>query len=164
MSRYIGQFVTYAAFAAGIGLLSVWPEYRMLEENEAFVSVTFSHAAKIIGECHQLTQAELDELPPNMRKPMSCPRERHPVYLELRADKEVIFSATLLPSGIWSDGKANVYNRSTIKAGTYLLFIGMNDSGTGDGFDYELSVETEIEPGQNLVVGFDGLSNSFVIE
>ena len=45
-----------------------------------------------------------------------------------------------------------------------MLFVGMNDSGTEDDFDYELSVETKIEPGQNLVVGFDGLSNSFVIE
>ncbi len=158
MSRYIGQFVTYAAFAAGIGLFSVWPEYRMLDENKAFISVSFSHAAKITGECRQLTQDELNELPPNMRKPRSCPRERHPTYLELRADQEVIFSTTMLPSGIWSDGKANVYNRSAINAGSYLLFIGMNDSGTEDGFDYELSVETEIEPGQNLVVGFDGLN------
>jgi len=164
MSRYIGQFVTYAVFAAGIGILSVWPEYRMLEDDEAFVSVTFSHAAKRIGECRQLTQAELNELAPNMRKPISCPRERHPTYLELRADGEVIFSDSLLPSGLWSDGKSNVYNRTNVKAGTYQLFIGMNDSGTTDRFDHELSVEKEIAPGQNVVVGFDGLSNSFVIE
>jgi len=164
MSRYIGQFVTYAVFAAGIGLLSVWPEYRMLEDDEAFVSVTFSHAAKRIGECRQLTQAELNELAPNMRKPSSCPRERHPTYLELRADGEVIFSASLLASGLWSGGKANVYNRTIVKAGSYQLFIGMNDTGTTDRFDYELSVKKEIAPGQNVVVGFDGLSNSFVIE
>lgn len=164
MSRYIGQFITYAIFAAGIGILSVWPEYRMLKDDEAFVSVTFSHAAKRTGDCRKLTQEELSELPPNMRKANSCPRERHPTYLELRADGEVIFSETLLPSGMWSDGKANVYNRRNIKAGTYLLFIGMNDSGDSESFDYELSVTTEIRPGQNLVVGFDGLSNSFVIE
>jgi hypothetical protein len=164
MSRYLGQFVTYAAFAAGIGLFSVWPEYQMLRNNDALVSVTFSHAAKQIGECRQLTQEELNELPPNMRKPTSCPRERHPMYVELRADGEVILATTLLPSGLWSDGKANVYSRTNVTAGTHQLFVGMNDSGSTDVFDYELSAEVDIKPGQNLVVDFDGLSNSFVIK
>lgn len=164
MSRYVGQLITYAAFAAGIGLFSVWPEYRMLDENEAFVSVTFSHSAKRIGECRELTQSELNELPPNMRKPNSCPRERHPTYLEVRADGDVIFSETLLPSGLWEDGKSNVYNRSTVVAGTYNIFVGMNDSGTSNGFDYEANLNLTIIPGQNLVIGFDNQSNVFVIE
>lgn len=161
MSRYIGQFITYAAFAGVIGLFSVWPEYRMLQEDQALVSVTFSHAAKRVGECRQLTQEELSELPPNMRKPNSCPRERHPMYVELRADGEVLLSETLLPSGMWSDGKANVYSRTTLTAGIHELFVGMNDSGSSDSFDYELSSTVEIVPGQNLVVDFDGLSNTF---
>jgi hypothetical protein len=164
MSRYLGQMITYAAFAAGIGLFSVWPEYRMLEKDEALISVTFSHAAKRVGECHELTQAELNELAPNMRRPRSCPRERYPTYIELRANGEMIFSETLLPSGLWSDGKANVYNRSTIKAGSYQLFVGMNDSGAQGSFDYELNLGAEIRPGQNLVVSFDSLGNTFVIE
>ncbi len=164
MRRFFGQLITYAAFAAGIGLFSVWPDYRMLGDDEAIVSITFSHAAKRVGECRQLTPAEISELPPNMRKPNSCPRERHPMYLEIRANGEIIFAETLLPSGMWSDGKANVYNRTRIKAGDYRLFIGMNDSGDQGRFDYELSVETEIESGQNLVIGFDGSSNTFLVE
>ena len=164
MSRYFGQLITYAAFAAGIGLFSVWPAYDMLDDNEAIISVTFSHAAKRIGECRALSQEELNELPPNMRKPNSCPRERFPTYIEMRTNGELIYSETLLPSGLWSDGKANVYNRSKVRAGTYQLFIGMNDSGTSGTFDYELSVVTDIRPGQNLVIGFDGLGNTFVIE
>jgi hypothetical protein len=164
MSRYLGQLVTYAAFAAVIGLFSVWPEYRMLQENDALISVSFSHAAKRIGECRQLTQEELNELPPNMRKPISCPRERHPMFVELRADGVVILSTTLLPSGLWSDGKANVYSRTKVSAGTHQLFVGMSDSGSTDRFDYQHSAEIEIEPGQNLVVDFDGLSNAFAFK
>jgi len=164
MSRYIGQFVTYAAFAAGIGLFSVWPEYHMLPANDALISVTFSHAAKRVDECRRLTQAELNELPPNMRKPNSCPRELYPMYVELRADGAVVLSATFMPSGLWSDGKANVYSRTKIGAGTHRLFVGMNDSGSTDGFDYERNAVVEIKSGQNLVVGFDDLSNSFVIK
>lgn len=164
MSTYIGQFITYAIFAAGIGLFSIWPEYRMLDDNEAIVSVTFSHSSKRIGACRELTQAELNELAPNMRKPNSCPRERHPTYLELRADGQVIFSDTLLPSGLWEDGKANVYHRSRLKAGTYEIFIGMNDSGTSEGFDFEETIGMTLAPGQNLVVGFDDQNNMFILK
>lgn len=164
MTRYIGQAITYAAFAAVIGLFSVWPEYHMLGDDDALVSVTFSHAAKRVGECRNLSQAELDELPPNMRKPNSCPRERHPTYLEMRANNEVVFATTLVPSGLWEDGKANVYKRLTLPAGNYLLFVGMNDSGSGAGFDYQVSESVNIRPGQNLVVSFDDASNSFFIE
>lgn len=164
MMRIIGQAITYAAFAGVIGLLSVWPEYRMLRNDEAVISLSFSHAAQRVGECRELTQEELNELPPNMRKPNSCPRERHPAYIEVRADDEILFSETLLPSGLWADGKINVYNRTNVIAGNYRLFIGMNDSGTDDGFDYERIAELSIEPGQNLVLGFDNLSNTFVIE
>lgn len=164
MSRLLGQCFTYATFAAVIGLFSVWPEYRMLEQENAVISLSFSHAAQRIGECRELTQAELNELPPNMRKPNSCPRERHPAYIEVRADDKVLFSETLLPSGLWADGKINVYNRTTLNAGEYHLFIGMNDSGGDAVFDYERNADLRIEPGQNLVIGFDNLSNTFVIE
>jgi len=156
--------MTYAAFAAAIGLLSVWPEYRWLNEDEAIISMTFSHAAERVGECHQLTQAELNELPPNMRKPNSCPRERYPVYIELRADGNAIYARTLQPSGLWKDGKVNVYNRVRLKTGTYLFFVGMNDSGSGENFDFESTATITIEPGQNLVIGFDELANTFVFE
>jgi len=164
MSRILGQFLTYTAFAAVIGLFSVWPEYRMLDQKEAIISLSFSHAAQRIGECRQLTQAEMNELPPNMRKPNSCPRERHSAYVEVRADDEVLFAETLLPSGLWQDGKINVYHRSTLRAGEYRLFVGMNDSGSDTGFDYERTANLRVGPGQNLVIGFDNLSNTFVIE
>jgi len=164
MTKYIGQFVAYALFAAVIGLFSVWPQYRMISEQEALVSVSFSHAAELLGECRTLTQEELNALPPNMRKPTSCPRGRHPVHLELRSDGEVLYSTTALPAGIWNDGKSNIYYRVRIPAGRHEFFIGMSDSGNGSAFDYQQSAVLDIEPGQNLVVTFDSLTKSFGFE
>ena len=164
MIRILGQAMAYGVFVAVVGVFSIWPEYRLLDEHQAIVSLTFSHAAERVEECRRLTQEELDALPPNMRKPTDCPRERHPVQVDMRLDDRLVFGETLPASGLWKDGKANAYWRTKIDAGDYVLFIGMNDSGTIDRFDYELSVKKEITPGQNVVVGFDGLSNSFVIE
>ena len=164
MIRIVGQAITYAVFVALLGVFSVWPDYRLLDETEAIVSLTFSHAAQRVEECRRLTQEELNELPPNMRKPDDCPRERHAVHVAMRLNENPIFSETMPPSGLWRDGKANVYRRTIIDAGDYALFIGMNDSGTGEGYDYVQRQFVTITPGQNLVVTFDELQKTFVIE
>ena len=154
----------YGAFVVVIGLFSVWPEYRFLNSDEAMISLTFSHAAERVETCRRLTQDELNALPPNMRKPDECPRERHAAYLELRANGELLYSGLLLPSGIWNDGKANIYNRTTVAAGDYVLAVSMNDSGTEDRFDYEYQESLHIRAGQNLVVSFDNLNKRFVFD
>ena len=147
------EIAAYTVFAVFVGILSVWPRYELVEPDNAIVSLAFSHAAERIGDCRQLTQEELDELPPNMRKPADCPRERHPIRLELSSNGNRLYEATLPPSGIWADGKANVYERVRVQAGTHTLFVGMNDTGSG-GFDFELTKTLDIEPGRNVVVRF----------
>ncbi len=164
MIRVLGQALGYGIFVMVLGVFSVWPGYQLLDEQEAMVSLTFSHAAQRVGECRRLTQEELNALPPNMRKPDECPRERHPIHVELRFDDRPVYSETVLPSGLWNDGKANVYMRATIDGGAYSIFIGMNDSGSGDGYDYVRRQDVTIAPGQNLVITFDDLQKTFVIE
>ena len=164
MRQTLGQFVAYGLFVAAVGALSVWPDYRLLDEQEAVVSLTFSHAAQRVEECRRLTQEELNALPPNMRKPDECPRERHEIYVEMRLDDRLVYTETAQPSGLWNDGKADIYRRMRVDAGDYSLFVGMNDSGSGGDFDYVEQRDVTIAPGQNLVVTFDGSRQSFVIE
>lgn len=161
--KMVVQFMAYAVFAAFVGLLSVWPRYQLLAPELAVVSLTISHAGQRVGECRRLTQEELNELPPNMRKPSECPRERHPIMVELRADGEVIYRQTALPSGFWSDGKASIYQRMRMPSGEHSLFIGMNDSG-GEQFDFESSVHQRLSPGQNLIIDFDDQQQAFIFK
>jgi hypothetical protein len=160
--KYLSQALAYAAFAATIGLLSVWPKYELLDADEAIISLTISHAAERVGECRRLTQEELNELPPNMRKPVDCPRERHPIRIQLRADGRNLYTESAPPSGLWSDGKAMVYKRIRLEAGRYELFVGMNDTGGGEGFDFEARESRYLSPGQNLVIDFDESRQLFV--
>ncbi len=164
MTRIIGQVMAFSLFVAVLGIFSAWPDYRLLDEQEAIVSLTFSHAAQRVEACRRLTQEELNALPPNMRKPDECPRERHEIYVEMRLDDRLVHTETALPSGLWKDGKGDIYRRMAIDAGDYSLFVGMNDSGSGEGFDYVERQEVTIAPGQNLVVTFDDSQQSFVIE
>ena len=146
----------WIVFAAGVGIFSVWPTYTLVAGDEAIVSVAFSHAADRVAECRRLTQEELDKLPPNMRTLNECPRARHPLRIELRSNGTLLFADTLQPSGIWSDGKANVYRRVRIKAGEHRLQVRMDDSGDPNSFRYEFSETMTVEPGRNVVVRFDG--------
>lgn len=161
--KLLREILAWAAFAAAIGLLSVWPRYRVVDEQDAVITVTFSHAAKRVGECRTLTQEELNKLPPNMRRPSECPRERFPIRVVLRSDDTVLSEDVLLPSGIWSDGKANVYRRIIVPSGQHDLFVGMNDSGGEAGFDYERSASIDIAPGRNVVIRFDTETQQFTI-
>ncbi len=163
MMRIVNQLLAYAAFAAVLGLFSVWPDYRLLDAQQAIVSLTFSHAAQRVGECRRLTQEELNALPPNMRKPDQCPRQRHMIEVEMRLDETLVYLDTLSPSGLWKDGKATAYKRTAIDAGDHEIFVGMSDSGLGKGYDYVMRQQVAIEPGQNLVVTFDDLHKKFVI-
>ena len=163
--KFLYETLAYVAFAGIVGLLSVWPRYELVDREKAVISLTFSHAGQRIGECRTLTQEDLNKLPPNMRKPADCPRERHPIRVVLRSDDVVLYDEVHAPSGIWSDGKANVYRRLVVPTGKHSVFVGMNDSG-GDGdreFNYYATASIDLVPGRNLVVSFDQQQQQLVI-
>jgi quinol-cytochrome oxidoreductase complex cytochrome b subunit/coenzyme F420-reducing hydrogenase delta subunit len=158
----------YALFAAFVGWLSVWPRFQLIDEGKAMVSLSFSHAGQRIRECRRLTQEELNKLPPNMRKPEDCPRERLPVQVVFRSDGDILYEVNRRPTGIWGDGASNIYRRLSVDAGKQHLFIGMTDSGADNHggpageFDFHLEQTVDLAPGQHLVVEFDDIKQSFV--
>lgn len=162
--KILGQIIFYCLFMAFVGLFSLWPEVSLRGNDEAVISISFSHVAQRVGECRLLTQDELNELPPNMRRPADCPRGRHPMRVELSADDVVLYSETVLPTGLWSDGKSIAYKRVKVTAGEYRIQVALDDTGSTSGFNRMQTRVLVIKPGQNLVIGFDELSQSFVFE
>jgi quinol-cytochrome oxidoreductase complex cytochrome b subunit/coenzyme F420-reducing hydrogenase delta subunit len=155
LKKYILPALAYMLFFALVGWLSVWPRFRLIDEGQAMVSLSFSHAGQRIRECRKLTQEELNRLPPNMRKPDDCPRERLPVQVLFTVNGKPLFEANVPPTGLWGDGSANIYRRLALPAGVQKLFIGMNERGQTDSFDYQLEQTVDLEPGQHVVVEFN---------
>ncbi len=153
-----------ALFAFIVGWLSVWPRFSLIGADEAMISVSLSHAGQRISECRKLSQEELNKLPPNMRKLDECPRERLPVKVTFTSNGNMLYQATLSPSGLWTDGESSAYQRLPVKAGMQQLFIGMVDSDRSEGFDYFLEENINLVPGQHLVVTFDGTVQEFVFK
>ena len=161
--KVLAEILLYSVFIVFVGVLSVWPPYQLVEDDRAIISLVFSHAGDRIAECRILSQDELNKLPPNMRKPSDCPRERHPVRVELRTGTSTLYADTLLPSGIWADGKASVYQRIEVPAGEHEIFVGMNDSGGSENFDSSNALTVNLRSGRNLVIQFDEQTEQFLI-
>ena len=160
--RPFGAVLAWGLFAAASVVFTIWPRFSQLEEGNAIISLTFSHAGQRVEECRILSQEELNKLPPNMRKPSDCPRERHPVNVLFRTDGQVLFDKSLAPSGYWKDGESTVYYRMQVPAGSHDLYIGMSDSGREEGFDYTGQTEFTLAKGQHVVVEFDHLQKTFI--
>lgn len=152
---WIGQGLLYALFALIIGAFSSWPRYRHLAPEQALIKLSFTHHGKRVEDCRQRTAEELAKLPPNMRAPMQCQRERSPVTVEVDVDGRQIYRHVAAPSGLSRDGASTVYQRLETLAGEHRLAVRLKDSTGGSAFDYIREETLTLKPGQVLVIDFN---------
>jgi hypothetical protein len=150
----IGQIVAFTLFALGIGYFSNSPSYTYHDPALALVMVSFSHASERKGECRRFTPEEIAALAPNMRRPMDCPRERVPVYVEVIMDENILLSKSYAPTGLSRDGSASIYESIPIKPGPHQIIAKLRDSKRKEGFDYEKAISIELKPKELFVIDF----------
>lgn len=161
--RYLLQAINYTVFMALIWYFATSPSIRILEEDEAMITIAFAHAGESREPCRRLSQEELSKLPPNMRKPEDCPRERSPVVIQALLDGNTLINETLQPPGLFKDGGVNVYFSGKIPAGSHHFEIRMDDSVRKEGFDHTFEQDINIKPAQILLVNFNS-QKGFVIQ
>lgn len=152
--RWMAQALLYAAFGAAIGLFSSWPVYRHLPEGHAVVKVSIVHQGARLHPCEERSAEELAKLPPTMRVPQRCPRERAPLLLELDIDGETVLQREAFSRGLKSDGSAAIYQRLVIPAGAHDIAVRLRDTPREDGFDHQHQARVDLDPAQVLVVDF----------
>lgn len=157
------QLFVYAAFAVFLGYFSVSPTYTQVDPAFGVITLSFSHAGEPEAECRRRTEAQLEELAPNMRKAMDCPRRRVPLLVELELDDEQVYRGFLPPSGLSGDGASTVYQEFPVPAGSYTLTARLRDSRRDEGFDWNMSRVVEIEPRENVVIDFRPQTGGFKI-
>lgn len=148
-----GQVVLYGAFAAFIGYFATDPVYRQIPDDIALIKVSFSHLGD--RECRKRTPEELAKLPPNMRAPMDCPRERSDIKIEIDLDDKPLLKHTLHPTGLYKDGISTMYKRFEIKAGEYKLAVRMQDNTALEGWRFVKEEKVTLKPAQVLVIDFN---------
>jgi len=154
-AAWLGQALLYGLFALVIGVFSHWPPYRHLAPDQALLKLSFNHQGKPVSACRRATEEELAKLPPNMRAPMRCPRERSPITVELDLDGAPLLRRVAQPSGLSHDGASAVYQRIEIAAGTHQIAVRLNDDARTSGFGYTREATVTLQPAQILVIDFD---------
>ncbi len=152
---WTGQALLYGLFALIIGYFSSSPAYQHFPAGEALIKLSFSHEGKRLSPCHQRSAEELAKLPPNMRAPMDCPRERSPVAVEIDLDGTPVYRHTAQPSGLSKDGASTVYHRIAVPAGEHRLAVRLKDDVHAPGFNYRREQMVNLKPGKVLVIDFN---------
>ena len=162
--QYSGQAVFYGLFVAVIGYFSSAPAYVHFPKDMALIKASFSHAGQPKEECHVRTADELANLPPNMRVPVQCGRERSPVMFDLELDGKEVYRAELPPAGLSRDGVSTVYQRFEVPAGRHHLRARLKDSVRVPDFNYIKEADVELAPAQVFVVEFNSRTGGFVFK
>lgn len=149
----IGQVILYVAFAAFIGYFATSPKYRQIPDDVSLIKLSISHLGD--RECRKRTPEELQKLPPNMRAPMDCPRERSDINLEVDIDGQPAFRTVMHPTGLYKDGVSTVYKRFELKAGSHQVVVRMNDNLVKPGFNFVKEEQVTLKPARVMVIDFN---------
>lgn len=152
--RYPLQAFNYLVFMAIVWYFSVAPSVRPLAEDQAVATMAFSHAGALKQPCRQLTPEELAALPPNMRKPVDCPRGRSSVRVEAFMNGQMLFEKTASPPGLYEDGGVDIYLSAKIPAGTHHFEVKINDNARIEGYTDSQEQDVNLKPGQRLVIKY----------
>jgi hypothetical protein len=162
--RYPLQALNYTLFMLVVWYFSAAPPYRQLTPEQAVITVAFAHAGQRREACRKLSQEELAELPPNMRAPMDCPRERSPVSVDLLIDGEQVIDEVHNAPGLFNDLGIDMYRSAKVNAGEHRLVIHMNDNVRVDGPTHVHEETVTLQPAQRLVINFNSDTGKFFIK
>jgi hypothetical protein len=160
--RWLGQGLVIVLIMIAIGTLADTPTYTSFPADQAMIRLSFSHGGA--RDCRERTAEELAALPPNMRSPTVCSRDRLPVRLEVDLDGSPLVHADIPPGGLRGDGPSRIYQGFAVDPGRYTIDARLRDSERTDGFDWQRTAEVTLEARQNLVIEFKGDAGGFVIQ
>jgi hypothetical protein len=162
-TAWVPQGVLYALFVGVLGLFSQWPVYRHLDDDEALLKLSIVHQGARLQDCVEQTAEELARLPPTMRAPSRCPRERAPLTVEVDLDGRPLLRETAQPGGLSRDGSASMYQRRVVSVGEHHVAVRLRDSARVDGFDYHGEATVWLRPAQILVIDFDSEAREVIL-
>ena len=151
---FLMQIANYTVFMYIVWFFSANPSYQHTAPDQAVIALSFSHAGQPISECRKRTEEELADLPPNMRAPMDCPRQRSPIEVELSLDDKVIFHDTFAAKGASGDWGIDVFKEFPVPVGNYNLKMKLKDSIRVEDYNHKFEKQFDIKPRQLVLVDF----------
>jgi hypothetical protein len=148
------QVLVISLMLAAIGYFADSPAYRVLDDIETEIKLVVRHSGKLIGECTAYSPEEIAEQAANMRRALSCPREKSPLLVELLIGDEVIYENTVHPSGIHSDGVIALYKNFHVPKGTASIELRVKDRASAEEYSHRMREDLQLTSASILVVEF----------
>lgn len=161
--RIVLQALNFAIFMGLVGYFSIYPPFKHLGDDQAMITLAISHAGERREECRKISPEEMAKLPPNMRIPMDCPRERSPITVELTLDGKVVIYNSVEPPGLYKDQGIDIFQSIKIPVGKHLLSIKMNDNVRVEGPTFTHEQGIDLKAAQLLVIQFDSEIGKFTL-
>lgn len=122
-----------------------------------FLIVSFKHPGSAAEKCRTPSPAELEKLPPHMRRPQICERRRADVRLRVRVDGREILQKSYAPKGIWHDGNSIALERVPLPAGEHDVTVEIADT-PGEIWNHRTERRVHAVERRTSVVLFDKMS------
>ena len=146
--RIAAQVGFYLLIGLFIGYFTYSPTYQYTDGQQIELKFVVRYSGDLIGECRDLTEEEMQKLPPNMRKTQVCPREKSPMTVTLSVNGDELYGTTIKPSGIQNDGVLAFYK--SFKLPAEALAVQFSIEG---GEVYEQTIN--VDPGDVILLHYD---------
>jgi hypothetical protein len=126
------QRIAAGVLVAGLFGAATWAVTRITHAaplaSSPFLVVSFKHPGTAAEKCRTPTAAELEKLPPHMRRPQICERRRSVVRLRVQVDGRQVLQKSYAPKGIWHDGNSIALERIPLPAGEHSVTVEIADT------------------------------------
>lgn len=150
--RLAGQAAAWTSFMAVTGVFAQWPLYSPVPVGHGELKLSVAHLTERIEACVQLTPEQIQALPPNMRVPEKCPRERAYAVVQLLVDDVPLLDTAVRPVGLARGGRSYLQGNWSLPAGEYALELRLRDSPRPAGFDHVQRFELSLAPGESVLL------------
>lgn len=152
------------------------PSFSYFKPEEAMLKVAFKHTGQRVADCDEtgLVRTEGEryrkelkdtrQVQMNIEKLARCPRERHPVSVELFVDGNKTLDKSYAPTGLKKDMASYVYDEFNITPGEHSIRVLLYNNGKKDSPAYVLEQAANVKPGEVKVVWFNDKTGALVFE
>lgn len=165
----------FSLFAVPVYFLSDAP-YSYHHKEDGVVKIAFKHSGTRIADCEEadLLKKEGDryrqqlkdtrQVRMSIEKIAKCPRERHPVIMELYIDGKKVLDKSYAPTGLKKDMASYIYDEFAVPPGYHSFRVLLYDSGRKETPAYALDTSSAVRPREVKVVWFSDKADAIVME
>lgn len=151
------------AVALPVYFLSDQP-YPYYPKDDGVLKIAFKHSGARVSDCDEADLLKKEgeryrqqlkdtrQVKMSIEKLAKCPRERHPVMVELYIDGNLVLDKSYAPTGLKKDMASYIYDEFTVSAGEHTFRMLLYDTGSKGSPSYTFDGTAVVKPREVKVI------------